>query len=310
MSSWRAKALNKVLYRAIRGRLERCNDILSVRGVIAGLDKLNSYIGTPGGLEWIDDSLSGVPCQWIVKGRPAGDNILLYFHGGGFCFRSPQVHSAMLHYLSRETRSRGVMVSYRLAPEFPFPAALNDCFTAYRTLLEQGVPPEKIILGGDSAGGNLALATMVKCKDKGLPQPLAALLFSPALDLTMNSQSAFVMRNEDPFFDLGSLMLLRNSYLNGHTPCDPLASPLGADLSDLAPIMVHVGSLEILLDDSVRLKSKVRRQGGVADLTIWPGLPHVFTLFQQLPEAKEAMERCGKFIDQCRQNSVAGSGED
>ncbi|SDJ72447.1 Acetyl esterase/lipase [Ferrimonas sediminum] len=302
MSSWRAKALNKVLYRAIRSRLERCNDILSMRGVIAGLDNLNAYIGSPTNLEFIDDQLNGVPCQWIVKGRPAGDKVLLYFHGGGFCFRSPKVHNAMLYHLTRTTGSRGVMVNYRLAPEFPFPAATSDCFNAYKALLDQGIAPNKIIIGGDSAGGNLALTTMLKAKEKGVAQPLAALLFSPALDLTMNTQSGFVMRNEDPFFDLGSLMLLRNSYLNGHTPCDPMASPLAADLTDLAPIMVHVGSVEILLDDSVRLASKVRRLGGEADLTIWPGLPHVFTLFYQLPEAKEAIDRCGRFIERCQQN--------
>ncbi|TKB57546.1 alpha/beta hydrolase [Ferrimonas aestuarii] len=301
MSSWRAKGLNKLLYRVIRSRFEACEDILSMRGVVAGLDSLNGFISSPSGLEVINDTLDGIPCQWLVKGRPAGDKVLLYFHGGGFCFRTPKVHNAMVHHLSQEVGARAVMVQYRLAPEFPFPAAVRDCFTAYKALLAQGIAPDDIIIAGDSAGGNLTMTTLLKAREKGISQPLAALLFSPAVDLTLNTNSGFVMRNQDPFFDLGSLMLLRNSYLNGHTPCDPYASPLAAELHDLAPVLVQVGSIEILLDDSVRLANRIRHHGGEADLMIWPGLPHVFPLFYQLPEAKEALARCGEFVSRCQQ---------
>ncbi|MBY6018920.1 alpha/beta hydrolase [Ferrimonas balearica] len=296
MPSWRALALNKLLYRAMRSRFARCNDVHALRATISGLDKLGNYILPPSGLDSVADQLGGVPCDWVLTGRSVSEKVILYFHGGGFCLRSPGVHGALLGRLAEATNARGLMVDYRLAPEFPYPAAVNDCLSVYQTLLEQGMVPGQLILAGDSAGGNLVLTTMMQAREQGLPQPAAAILLSPATDMALNGESAFLLREQDPFFDLGALLLMRNCYLNGHMPCDPLVSPCYGDLHDLAPMMIHVGALEMLQDDSVRLAAQVRRHGGVVDLTIWPGLAHVFPLFYQLPEAREAISRIADFI--------------
>ncbi|GLP95887.1 alpha/beta hydrolase [Paraferrimonas sedimenticola] len=298
MPSWRAKALNKLLFRLIRSRLVQCEDILSLRAVIASLERLSGYVMPISEQEMISDWIGGVPCHWLSLDTPSSDSLIVYFHGGGFCFRSPLFHNALLARLCQQSHCRGVMVNYRLAPEFPFPASVHDCFNFYQDLLEQGFNPNKLILAGDSAGANLVLTTMMQARDSGLPQPAGAILISPTVDQTLNSDSAFVMRNADPFFDIGALLLMRMSYLNGHDPSDPLCSPMYDTLEGLAPMMIHVGSLEILLDDSVRLANKVKRARGVADLTIWPELPHVFPVFYQLPEAQEAIRRMVRFIGQ------------
>ncbi|QIZ75544.1 alpha/beta hydrolase [Ferrimonas lipolytica] len=298
MPSWRAAGLNKVLYRIVRSRLARCEDIHGVRSVVGELEKLGSYIAPPVGVETIIDDLAGVPCDWVTTGKAAGSRIILYFHGGGFCFASPLLHNALLARLAEMTHARGLMANYRMAPEFPFPAAAEDAFAVYEALLQQGYNANNIILAGDSAGGNLVMTTLVAAREHNLPQPAAGVLISPAIDMAVNGDSAFMLRNDDPFFDLGTLLLLRNSYLNGHNPCDPKVSPLYAELHDLAPVMLHVGSLEILQDDSVRLAAQIRRQHGLADLTIWPGMAHVFPLFYQLPESKEAIDRICQFMTQ------------
>ncbi|WP_028117935.1 alpha/beta hydrolase [Ferrimonas senticii] len=298
MASWRSVALNKLLFRLMRGRLAKCNDVYGLRTVVAELEKLGSYISAPTAMEIISDQIAGVSCDWVSLGRGVGRRIILCFPGGGFCFRTPTIHAAALARLAQLTNSRGVLVNYRLAPEFPFPAAQQDGLAVYQQLLQDGYAAEDIVFLGDSAGANLAVTTMLLAREQGLPQPAAALLLSPAVDMTVNGESAFLLREHDPFFDLGTLLLMRNSYLNGHCPCDPLVSPIFAELQQLAPMMLHVGALEILRDDAVRLAAQVRRHGGEADLTIWPGMPHVFHLFDQLPEADEALRRMAQFIEQ------------
>ncbi|GAA4897440.1 alpha/beta hydrolase [Ferrimonas pelagia] len=296
MPSWRSKALNKLLFRVMRSRLARCEDVYSLRRALAELERLGNYILPPPGLECIPDRIGGVSCDWVTTGQPASDAVILYCHGGGFCIRTPESHSAMLARLGEMSQARALMVDYRLAPEFPFPAAVHDCFAVYQDLLKQGCKPERIVLAGDSAGGNLVLTTLMQVRDAGLAMPLAAVLLSPATDMTINGESAFLLRHDDPFFDLGTLLLMRNAYLNGHHPCDPLVSPIYTDMAGMPPMMIHVGALEILQDDSVRLASRLRRAQCSVDLTVWPGMPHVFPLFYQLPEAQEALARTAAFI--------------
>ncbi|AVQ86321.1 MULTISPECIES: alpha/beta hydrolase [Plesiomonas] len=295
MPSWSSKALNKLLAQAMRARLQRCDNVAELRAVISGLDNMSHYVSSPASLEAIPDTINGVPCDWITTGQPVGQTVLLFFHGGGFCLKASALHFSLLGKLAEVCHARGIMVDYRLSPEFPYPAAVEDCFQVYRGLLEQGILPSQIILAGDSAGGNLVLTTLLQIREHNMAQPACGILFSPATDMALNSPSAFFMRNEDPFFDLGSLLLMRNSYLQGKLPCEPLISPVYADLHQLAPMMIHVGSLEILMDDSVRVAARVREQRGVVDLTVWPGMPHVFPLFQLLPESQEAMNRCAAF---------------
>ncbi|GAA5218061.1 alpha/beta hydrolase [Corallincola platygyrae] len=296
MASWQSKAFNQLLVRVMRNRLERCDNVFDMRKVIDGIDRLGSFINHPSDLFSIPFKAGSLPCEWVEMPNCQRDGVILYFHGGGFCFKSPLVHNAVLARLTEQTGLRGMMVDYPLAPEHPYPCALEACLASYRWLLAHGVPPQSIVMAGDSAGGNLALSSLVKLREDNQPLPAAVVLFSPSVDMALTGESAFAKRNIDPFFALPTLLLMRNSYLNGHSPCDPNISPLYADLHGLPPMMVHVGSDEVLLDDSIRLADKVKEQGGKAHLNIWEGMPHVFPIFHQLPEAQQAISQCGAFI--------------
>jgi acetyl esterase/lipase len=296
MASWQSKAFNQLLFRVMRNRLERCESIFDMRKVIEGMDRLGSFINHPSDLFTIPFKAGSLKCEWIEMPNCQRDGVILFFHGGGFCFKSPLVHNAVLARLSEQTGLRGMMVDYPLAPEHPYPCAQEACLAAYRWLLAHGVPPSSIVFAGDSAGGNLAISCMMQLRDDNQPQPAAALLFSPSVDLALTGESAFENRNIDPFFALPTLLLMRNSYLSGSSPCDPKLSPIYGDLSGLAPMMIHVGTEEVLLDDSKRLAEMVLAAGGDARLTIWEGMPHVFPLFNQLPEAQQAIQQCGQFV--------------
>ncbi|RCU52868.1 MULTISPECIES: alpha/beta hydrolase [Corallincola] len=296
MASWQSKAFNQLLFRVMRNRLERCDNVFDMRKVIDGMDRLGSFINHPSDMFTIPFKAGSLKCEWIEMPDCRRDGVILFFHGGGFCFKSPLVHNAVLARLSEQTGLRGMMVDYPLAPEHPFPCAQEACLAGYRWLLAHGVPAASIIMAGDSAGGNLVLSCLMKLKQDRQPLPAAAVLFSPSVDLAMTGESSFAKRNVDPFFALPTLLLMRNSYLNTHCPCDPLVSPLYGDLSGLPPMMIHVGSEEVLLDDSVRLAEKVKAAGGEVNLSIWEGMPHVFPIFHQLPEAQQAIQQCGQFV--------------
>ncbi len=296
MASWQSRTFNKLLFRVMRSRLQHCNDIYEMRAVISGIDRLSAFIRVPDGMTRKEETIDGVRCEWIETQESNAMRTLLFFHGGGFCFRSPGVHGAMLGRLSAISGVRGLLPYYRLAPEHPFPAAIDDCFGVYAWLVEQGVEPSTIVLGGDSAGGNLVLSTLLKCQQEGVPLPAGGIMFSPASDLAMTGYSAFEQRNTDPFFDVASLLLMRNCYLDGHMPCDPLASPYYGHFVDLPPLMLHVGTEEMLRDDSIRLAEKLKRSGISIEFKVWEGMPHVFPIFHQLPEAQQALEICAEFI--------------
>ncbi len=188
------------------------------------------------------------------------------------------------------------MVDYRLAPEHTYPAAHYDCYTVYRTLLKEGYDSRQIILMGDSAGGNLVLGTMLQIQQEKLPLPAAAVLLSPVSDMEMTGNSAYEKRNDDPFFDLPSLLLMRNTYLNGAPPREPLVSPIYAEYMKLPPTLIVVGSEEVLLDDSTRLFDKMIKAEHPVELIVGNGMPHVYPLFSQLPEADEAIESIAQFL--------------
>lgn len=296
MVSWQGKAFKPLLHRVMRARLERCRTIDEMRRVIEGIDRLGSFINQPPDIQLNPFAIGDLPCSWVERPGCQQLGVLLYFPGGGFCFRSPMAHNAVLARLSSQSGLRGLMVNYPLAPEQPFPAAVNACLLAYRWLLAHGFPPSAIALGGDSAGANLVLTTLMQLRDAGEPQPAAAVLLSPAVDMVMTGATVFERHDSDPFFAIATLLLLRNNYIGHHNPWQPLISPLVGELHQLAPLMIHVGEDEVLLDDAVRLAAKVESSGGKASLTAWPGMPHVFPIFNQLPEAQQALAACGRFL--------------
>ena len=236
------------------------------------------------------------PALWVDVKRARRDRVVLYLHGGAFIAETPRFHGALLARICRETRVRGLMLSYRLAPEHPYPAALDDSVAAYRWLLGQGIDAKRIIVAGDSAGGNLTLALLLRARDEGLPLPAGAVALSPVADFTFSGDS--VQRNDgvDDMFSADLMPGLVPVYLpQADLRTHPHVSPLFGDYTGMPPLLLIVGSTELLLDDSVRV---AQRCPG-AQLLVWDGMPHVFPGFDFLPEAREATLRIGRFMREC-----------
>ena len=229
---------------------------------------------------------------WVETGSHDEGRVILYLHGGGFIAESAKVHGTLLARMARQAGGRGFYVSYRLAPEHPYPAGTDDCLAAYRHLLAAGIDPARIVIAGDSAGGNLTLVTAMRARDDGLPLPAALVLMSPVLDATFSGDS--VRRNDglDPLFRASILKSFADYYVPAERRQEPYVSPLAGDLNGLPPMLVMVGSSEILLDDSVRLAGRV----GNVTLQVWHGMPHVFPAMPGLPEAGQAIDAMAAFI--------------
>jgi epsilon-lactone hydrolase len=246
-------------------------------------------------LEPID--ANGVPAEWSLVPGSDASRVLLFLHGGGYCSGSIVSHRGMVTEAGRAAGARTLAVAYRLAPEHPFPAALEDARAAYGFLLDQGIAPSKVAIGGDSAGGGLTLALMTVLRDAGQPLPGCAWLVSPWVDLQMTGASLAEKAQVDPLISKPYLEELASAYLAGTDAADPLASPLQAELGGLPPLLVQVGSAETLLDDAVR----ITRRAGAADvqikLEIWPHMIHAWHLWAaQLEEGRRAIASAGAFI--------------
>ena len=239
----------------------------------------------------------GVPGEWSLAPGSDASRVLMFFHGGGYCSGSIVSHRAMVTEMGRSAQVRALAVGYRLAPEHPFPAALEDAIAAYEFLLEQGIAPSHIAIGGDSAGGGLTLACMLKLRATGRPLPGCSWLLSPWVDLAMTGASLADKADIDPLIQKSYLEELSVAYRAGADPADPLISPLHADLHGLPPLMIQVGSAETLLDDAVR----IARRAGAADvpvtLEIWPHMIHAWHLWaSQLTDARRAIASAAAFI--------------
>ena len=240
---------------------------------------------------------AGFTGEWVLAPGviPAGD--LLYLHGGAYLHGSAAGRRGFGSRLSRAGEVRVLGVDYRLAPEHPFPAAVEDAVQAYEWLLEDGARSEQVVIGGDSAGGGLALAALGVLQERGIPLPAGAVLLSPWTDLTLSGSSISSRAGEDMVLDRAGLQEAAGHYLGGTRPGDPGASPLFADLGGLPPLLIQVGTAEILWDDSVRLAAAAREAGVPVVLDEWPGAWHGFqTLAPLIPEARHAVHQIGVFI--------------
>ena len=240
---------------------------------------------------------NGIPAEWSLAPGSDPSRVLLFFHGGGYCSGSIMSHRGMVTEAGRAARLRTLAVAYRLAPEHPFPAAIEDARAAYGFLLDQGILTSNIVVGGDSAGGGLTLALMIILRDAGQPLPGCGWLVSPWVDLQMTGASLDEKADIDPLISKPYLKELAAAYLAGTDPANPLVSPLRADLAGLPPLLVQVGSAETLLDDAVRLA----RRAGAADvrinLEIWPHMIHAWHLWAaQLKDGRRALASAGAFI--------------
>jgi monoterpene epsilon-lactone hydrolase len=242
-------------------------------------------------------TLGGVPARWSSTPGASKERVLLYLHGGGYLLGSTLGYRALFSALARASGVRGLAIDYRLAPEHPFPAAVDDALAAYRALLAQGIAPSSIAIAGDSAGGGLTVALLVAARDAGLPMPAAAVAISPWVDLECTGGSQSTKVAEDPVLNREGLLAMAAPYLNGASPRTPLASPLYANLAGLPPLLIQVGSAEVLLDDSTRLAARAGEAGVHVQLEIWPGAPHVWHAFAfTLSEGRDAIAAAGAFV--------------
>lgn len=225
---------------------------------------------------------------------------IFYLHGGGYYFCSPQTHRPLTLALAEKSGVQLFSLDYRLAPEHPHPAALDDALTAYRALLARGLSARHLVLAGDSAGGGLALATLIALQREGLPMPAGALLFSPWTDLAATGETLRTNDRSDVMFHGESVGRAARFYLGDIPATDPLVSPLYAskeEMSALPPLFVQASDREVLLDDSRRLVDRVRAAGGKAELRIWKRVPHVWQIYHPfLPEARRALDEAAQFV--------------
>ena len=289
MASWQAHALTQFLKFQFKRKMRPGADIAQVR---ATMETFKHKV--PAGVVAELSSIGGVAGEWLRPAQPT-DATLLYLHGGAYFACSSATHRPITAGFAR----RGLQVfaaNYRLAPEHLFPAAVDDAVAAYRGLIASGIPASRLTLAGDSAGGGLALATLLSLRDAGDPLPAAAVLFSPWTDLAATGASIAANGRRDAMFSGQGADQAGRVYLGGADPRDPLASPLYAELHGLPPLLIHTGSYEILLDDSIRVVERARQAGTDVQFQTWPVVPHVWQLFQFLPEARQSMDEAGRFL--------------
>ena len=269
------------------------------------LNLLARRLPTPSGVNTESFDLQGQellivsPSESIAKVKQSS-KALLWFHGGGYHIGSPYTHLRMVAELARLSEVKAYIPDYRLAPEHPFPGALEDSINAYRHLLSLGYKAHDIVVGGDSAGGGLTMALLLSLKQSNEPMPAGAVLLSPWVDLTASSKSCYEKAPDDPMLSREMGLNWAKSYLQGKDPKSPYASPLFADdVSGLPTILIHVGTREILYDDAQLLHEKLKKSGTVSMLKVWQGMPHVFQLFSGvIPQANEAITEIASFIQQ------------
>jgi acetyl esterase/lipase len=241
-----------------------------------------------------DGSVKG---EWLRSASEPRQTVY-YLHGGGYVACSPETHRAFTSALSRAANARVFALDYRLAPEHRFPAAVEDTVAGYRWLLDQGIDPQEIVIGGDSAGGGLTIATLVALRDAGERLPRAAFVISPWTDLACAGRSLDANDKRDPMFYGEGVRWMAPVYLGAASPRDPLASPLYADLSKLPPLLIHVSDTEVLLDDSTRLSDRAKQCGVNVSLRMGNDLPHAWPVFVafRLPESFQALGEIVEFI--------------
>ncbi|WOX15309.1 alpha/beta hydrolase [Streptomyces sp. N50] len=272
----------------------------SVEAIRAGFEALMAKMIVPDNIRTTRTTLGDRPALRVEPGDGPRAGTILYFHGGGWVYGSPESVLSLTGHLVAKTGFGAYSVDYRLAPEHPFPAAIDDALSAYRALLDRGQDPSAIAFAGDSAGGGLTVTTCLAARDAGLPLPAAVVTFSPGLDATRTGESMDTKEGIDPILTRKSVEHTGAMYLAKHDPHQPMLSPaVLADLTGFPPMLIQVGTNEILLDDSTRLAARARAAGVDVILDITADVPHVFQSFAGvLDEADQALDRAALFLAQ------------
>jgi monoterpene epsilon-lactone hydrolase len=280
----------KLLSRPVTTEVSERRKNMDARGVAYGLagDVKVEKIGA-----------NGVAAEWTSTPNAVRDAAILYVHGGGYVIGSLDSHRHLVAEAGRAANAVALALDYRLAPEHPFPAAVDDAVAGYRFLLAQGFKPERIAIGGDSAGGGLVVAAMVAIRDAGIAQPGCGWCLSPWIDMEGIGESMESKSAADPMVQKVGLLDMARLYLNGADPRSPLAAPLYADLTGLGPLLIQVGAAETLLDDAIRLAQRAGAADVRVDLQVWPEMVHVWPLFHpELKAGKRAIDAAGAYIRQ------------
>jgi len=292
--SWQARWVELLLRVQAKRRLPHDLDLRALRQHYEELDRTR-FAPAPDVVRTAVNAGS-VPCEWVGVPTSRPERVLLYLHGGGYVARFPNLHARYAARVARALGIRALMVDYRLAPEHPYPAAIDDCLEAYRWLLAQGVAARDVVIAGDSAGGNATLVTLLRVKGAGEPLPACAVALSPVVDCTFSSPSLVENERSEAIFRLATLLLLRTSYVAPERMLDPWVSPLFGDLAGLPPLLLQAGGSEMLRDESVRFAQRARAAGVDVELEIWNRMQHCFQLLQFLPESGRAIETLARFV--------------
>ncbi len=257
------------------------------------------WVGFGGPIKGVDVQpvlISAIRGEWVVPESATGRRVILYFHGGGFIAGSPETHRPLVSRLAHAASARALVPQYRLAPEFPYPAALRDAADAYRWLLTQGITPSNIIFAGDGSGGGLAISTLLALRNAGLPLPAAAVCFSPWADMTLSGWSMLKNRSSDDALSWELLSTCARHYLKGASPAEAFASPIYGDFRGLPPMMIHAGSAEVLKDDASRLGERAAAANVNVNVEVYESMPHLFQGLPELSESKVSITRAAAFI--------------
>ena len=270
---------------------------VDVAAMRLGMEGMVATSVLPEGTQCEPVDAGGVSAEWIEGPDIDRGRVLLYFHGGGYVLGSIATHRAMVAQIAAEAGMRALLIDYRLAPEHPFPAAVEDAVAAYRFLLDDGYKPDQIALGGDSAGGGLTLACLLSLREAGEELPEAAILLSPWVHLEGLGESMTTRADADPMVARDGLLKMSAMYLGGESAKNPLAAPLHADLAGLPPLYIQAGTAETLLDDATRIEDKARVAGVATEMDLYPDLIHVFQAFApHVPESVEAIKKLGAYL--------------
>ena len=265
----------------------------------AAMDAFGEMGSLPPGCLHEPVTAAGVKGERVVPTGAIEGRAMLYLHGGGYVAGSPRSHRPMVARLADKARASAIVADYRMGPEHPCPAAIEDAVAVYRWMLEGGTEPERIVIAGDSAGGGLTLATALALKDQGLPQPAGLLMISPWVDLTQSHATYRTKAEHDPMITEQGLTSSAGAYLGGLDGRDPRASPVFGDLADLAPMLIQVGSEEALLGDSLMLAERAGHARVAVRLEVWPEMIHVWHAFGgQLGAARRAIAVAGAWMDE------------
>ena len=271
----------------------------TVQEIREGFEQMTALFPTPADVKVEKVEAGGRPAEWVSVPGSDSSLVLYWLHGGGYVLGSLNTHRELISRICRAAGCRALVIDYRLAPEQPFPAAVDDAVAGYRWLLSQNVDPARIVIGGDSAGGGLTVATLVALRDLGERLPAAAVCISPWTDLEGTGESMTTKAAVDPMIgpNTAGLKTWAQLYHGNTNVRDPLVSPLSADLTGLPPLLVQVGENEVLLDDSTRLAERAEAAGVDVTLEVWPDMIHVWHFFaSMLPEGQQGIERIGAWV--------------